>query len=145
MRGIQGAMQTAWPAVRRRVSGWELQRKRFERAAVVLAAASAIFVPCVCCLGFSALLFWFRIALVLCALVALSLSFSLPTAGSLRSSLLTPLLVMSPDLAVFIFIVLDTLCGSWTITYYGDRIVSFGKNSLSVHTFDSNIFVATDH
>jgi predicted MFS family arabinose efflux permease len=33
---------------------------------------------------------------------------------------------MSPELSIFGFIVLDTLCGSWTVTYYGDRIVSFG-------------------
>lgn len=33
---------------------------------------------------------------------------------------------MDPALAVFIFLVLDHTCGAWTLTYFGDRIISFG-------------------
>lgn len=41
-----------------------------------------------------------------------------------------PVLAMKPEVAIFGFIVLDTICGAWSVTYYGDRIVSFGMEQL---------------
>lgn len=47
---------------------------------------------------------------------------------------------MSPEIAIFGFLVLDALCGSWSVTYYGDRIISFGMKPILLVSDKTSFF-----